>query len=122
VTRTWDLHAHRYDGGRLMHVGPLGFVKAHLLKDPIVAVRAEELEDLGSPEATHYGWEYLDGSRLADGTPHMIQIRAGDKNPTGLLDMCFAYGMKAAIEHGEGRPIALRVAENRDYVVALESS
>ena len=114
MTRTWDLHAHRYDGGRLMHVGPLGFVKAHLLKDPIVAVRADELEDLDSPEATHYGWEYLNDRHFPPGELHMIQIRAGDKNPTALLDMCFAYGMKAAIAHGEGRPLALRVTEQSD--------
>lgn len=116
MTRTWDLHAHRYDNGLLMHVGSLPFVKAHYLDDPIVAVRCEELEDLASPDATHFAWEYLNNKYFPPGDLHMVQIRAGNKNPTGLLDMCFAYGMKAEIERGNGRPIALRVTEKRDAV------
>jgi hypothetical protein len=113
--RTWDLYACRYVSGKFMHIGEKRWVELHQLTEPIVSVRVEEiLDDPIRPDVTHYGWEYTDGSALAQrlaGRPSMIQIRAGEKHPMGLLAMCFPYGLEAQIESGEGRVIALRVTE-----------
>jgi hypothetical protein len=42
----------------------------------------------------------------------MIFPRAKQSNPMMLLDMCFAYGMKVAVDHGEGKPVPLLIIES----------
>lgn len=46
----------------------------------------------------------------------MIHVRVRDQSggrsprrPDVFLDMCFAYGLQAAVEHGDGSVVALRV-------------
>lgn len=118
VGRTWQLWACRYENGKLRHVGSRKWVELHQLAHPVVAVLVEEI--LGDPyadEVTHYGWQYAEGSRYRHGdAPTMIQVRTGNdpadpKRARMLLDMCFAYGIDADIERGEGRMVALRITE-----------
>lgn len=118
VGRTWQLWAYRYESGKLWHIGARKWVELHQLQRPLVAVRVEEI--LGDPYAhdvTHYGWQYVEGSRYRHGdAPTMIHMRAGTdpKDPRRsmmLLAMCFPYGLDAAIEKGDGNVLALRIAE-----------
>jgi hypothetical protein len=118
IGRTWKLWAYLYPdhGGSLRNIGARGWVKLHGLSDPIVPVLVEEvLGDLYAPEVTHYGWEDL---RYPHDAPEMIQVRCGlipsDPRPDRalmLLDMCFAYGVKSAVEHGDGKILALRITQ-----------
>lgn len=118
IGRTWKLWAHRYDtkGGMLRNIGDRWWVKIHGLSEPIVPVLVEEvLGDLFAAEVTHYGWEDLKHPRSA---PSMIQVRCeqtpSDRRPERallLLDMCFAYGVRSAVEHGDGKILGLRVTE-----------
>ena len=111
VGRTWELWAYRYESGKLWHVGQHRWVELHYLKCPIVPVTVEEI--IGDPYAadvTHYGW--LDDEK-PDRAPAMIQVRTGTEPARSMmfLDMCFPYGLKAAIEHGDGSVVALRITE-----------
>lgn len=114
IGRTWDLWAHRYASGKFMHPGARGWVELHGIQEPIVPVLLEEiLDDLYDVEITHYGWENLTHPRKA---PSMVQLRANSdptcpKRALMLLDICFAYGVQAAVDKGEGKILALRITE-----------
>jgi hypothetical protein len=116
--RTWKLWAHRYESGKLWHVGERRWVELHQLPHPLVAVLVEEvLGDPYAPEVTHYGWQYAEGSKYRHGdAPTMIQVRTGwdpsnPKRSMMFLNMCFPYGLDAAIEKGDGKIVALRITE-----------
>lgn len=116
VGRTWALYAHASRGTH-WHLGAKQWVELHGLDDPIVPVLAEEwLGDARAPEVTHYGWEDTD----KPGHVVMIWPRARDDRDRGhdpvptpwmLLGMCFPYGMQVAVDHGDGKMVALRVTE-----------
>lgn len=118
VGRTWKLWAYRYESGAFWHVGEKRWVALHQLSHPLIPVLVEEI--VGDPyaaEVTNYGWQYVEGSQYRHGdAPTMIQIRTGS-DPTNpkralmFLDMCFPYGLAAAIETGDGNIVALRVTE-----------
>lgn len=119
--RAWKLYAYRYEGGLFHHVGERGWVALHQLPHPLVPVLVEEiLGDLYTDAITHYGWQYVEGSRYRHGdAPTMIQIRAGSdpkdpKRALMLLDMCFAYGLAAEIKNGDGDVVALRITERKE--------
>jgi len=124
VGRTWKLWAHRYDSGKLWHVGARKWVELHQLEHPVVAVLVEEV--LGDPyadEVTHYAWQYVEGSRCRHGdVPTMIQVRTGN-DPTNpkrgrmFLDMCFPYGVDASVACGDGNILALRITECQENAV-----
>jgi hypothetical protein len=121
VGRTWQLYAYRYESGTFHHVGAKGWVRLHQLPHPLVPVLVEEiLGDPYVPEVTHYGWQYVEGSQYRHGdAPTMIQIRAGmdpkdPKRSMMLLAMCFAYGLDAELERGEGNVVALRITERKE--------
>ena len=117
VGRTWKLWAHRYGNGELWHIGEHWWVELFGLQDPIVPVLVEIVGDLYSPEVTHYGWMDADPRlRQRDDAPSMIQVRAGNdpanpKRALMLLDMCFAYGVDAAVKDKRGSIVALRITE-----------
>lgn len=120
VGRTWKLWAHRYESGKLWHVGAREWVKLHGLDHPLVAVLVEEiLGDPYAPEVTHYSWQYVEGSKYRHGdVPTMIQVRTGNdpaqpKRALMFLDMCFTYGLGAAIAKGDGNVVALRITERQ---------
>lgn len=118
VGRTWQLWAHRYESGKLWHVGERRWVELHGLSHPLVAVQVEEI--LGDPydtEVTHYGWQYVEGSQYRHGdTPTMIQIRTGSDPQRSMmfLAMCFPYGLDAAIAKGDGNVVAMRITERKE--------
>lgn len=121
VGRTWKLWAYRYESGKLWHVGEQRWVALHQLSHPLVPVLVEEiLDDLYAPEVSHYGWQYVEGSRYRRGdAPTMIQVRTGDdpKDPKrGLmfLSMCFAYGLDVAIGKGDGNVVAMRITVRQE--------
>lgn len=112
--RTWNLYATRSArSGTLQHIGALWWVKLHGLREAIVPVLVEERTD--APEATdvtHYGWEDFETRREA---PSLIYSRTGaPHSPWMLLDMCFPYGLQAAIERGRGQMLALRITERAE--------
>jgi hypothetical protein len=114
VGRTWALWAHRYESGKLWNIGQRPWVELHGLKEPIVPVMVEEI--LGDPymaDVTHYGWQDADKPNRE---PSLIQIRTGTDPVRSMmaLDMCFPYGLKAAIEHGDGSVVALRITERSE--------
>ena len=116
--RTWKLWAYRYENGTYWHIGVRRWVELHQLSRPLVPVLVEEiLGDRYAPEVTHYGWQYAEGSRYRHGdTPTMIQIRTGSdptdpKRALMFLNMCFPYGLDAAIAKGDGAVIAMHIAE-----------
>ena len=118
VGRTWKLWAHRYESGKLWHVGARSWVELHGLAHPIVAVLVEEiLGDPYAPEVTHYGWQYAEGSRYRHGdVPTMIQVRTGSE-PTRarmFLDMCFPGGVDASVARGDGSVVAMRSTERQE--------
>jgi hypothetical protein len=109
--RTWKLWAYRYEGGKLWHVGARQWVTLHQLDRPLVPVLVEEvIGDPYAPEVTHYAWESSDRPERA---PAMVQVRTGKTPGRAMmfLDMCFPYGLKAAIEKGDGKVLALRITE-----------
>ena len=121
VGRTWKLWAHRQESGKLWNIGSRRWVEIHQLSHPIVAVLVEEI--LGDPyaaEITHYGWQYVEGSRYRHGdAPTMIHIRTGNdpkdpKRALMFLNMCFTYGLDAAIKSGDGNVVALRITERQE--------
>ena len=86
-----------------------------------VLVLVEEiLDDPYDPEVTHYGWQHVEGSKYRHGdAPAMIQVRTGSdpKNPKCalmFLDMCFTYGLAAALAAGAGSVVALRISERTE--------
>jgi hypothetical protein len=121
VGRTWKLWAYRYESGKLWHVGEKRWVELHQLACPIVPVLVEEiLGDRFVPEVTHYGWQTTKAHPHWSGDkPSMIQVRGGN-NPANLrralmyLSMCFPYGLDAAIKHGDGDIIGLRITERAE--------
>jgi hypothetical protein len=118
VGHTWKLWAQRFENGTFWHVGARRWVALHGLSHPIVSVLVEEiLSDPYAPEVTHYGWQYAEDSpyRHSD-TPAMIQIRTGSEPPRArmLLNMCFPYGLDAAISKGDGQVVALRITERKE--------
>lgn len=121
VGRTWKLWAHRRDNGTYWNVGARKWVEIHRLDHPIVAVLVEEI--LGDPyadEVTHYAWQYVEGHRYRKGdAPTMIQVRTGNdpadpKRAMMFLNMCFAYGVQASIDSGDGSIVALRITERSE--------
>lgn len=116
--RTWKLWAHRYESGKLLHIGQRRWVEIHQLSCPIVPVLAEEvLGDPYAPEVTHYGWQYVEGSLFRHGdAPTMIQIRASSdpERAMGLLNICFPGGIEGALAKGDGSVVALRITERQD--------
>jgi hypothetical protein len=118
VRRVWKLWAHRYESGKLWHVGDRRWVELHQLPHPLVAVLVEEiLGDPYAPEVTHYGWQYAEGSRYRHGdTPTMIQVRTGSdpKRSMMFLSMCFPCGIDAAIAKGDGNVVAMRITERKE--------
>jgi hypothetical protein len=117
VGRTWQLWVHRYESGKLWNIGQRRWVEIHQLDRPIVPVLVEEiLGDLYAPEVTHYGWQ---AAHRASDTLSMIQVRTGNdpKDPRralSFLDMCFPYGLDAAVKHGDGAVVALRITERSE--------
>ena len=115
VGRSWSLWAHRYESGELWHIGDRGWVELHQLQDPIIHVLVEEiLGDPYVPEVTHYGWQ--DSKDKPGDPPTMIQVRTGTdpsdpRRALMFLNMCFPYGLDAAIKHGDGSLVALRITE-----------
>jgi hypothetical protein len=125
VGRTWKLWAHRYADGALWNVGDRDWVELHGLPDPIVPVLVEEfLGDRYADEVTHYGWEDAPSKRSVfderkDDVPAMIQVRTGNdpQDPNRalmFLQMCFPYGIGAAVERGDGQVIAMRITERSE--------
>jgi hypothetical protein len=119
VGRTWKLWAHRYESGELWHIGDRDWVKLYQLQEPIVHVLVEEiLGDPYDPGVTHYGWQDAEDSQSRhEDPPTMIQIRTGadpsdPKRALMFLNMCFPYGLDAAIERGDGHVVALRITEH----------
>ena len=121
VGRTWQLWAYRYESGKLWHIGARKWVELHQLQHPLVAVLVKEI--LGDPytaEVTHYGWQYVEGSRYRHGdAPTMIHVRTGSdpanpKRARMFLDMCFPYGVDASVERGDGVVAALRITERQE--------
>ena len=119
--RTWKLWAYRYESGALWHVGERKWVELHQLGHPLVAVLAEEiLDDLYADEITHYGGQYVESSCYRHGdTPTMIQARTGNdpkdpKRALMYLDMCFTYGLDAALKSGDGNVVAMRITERQE--------
>jgi len=117
IGRTWQLWATRHENGALWHVGARRWVELHGSQDPIVAVLVEEiLGDDYAPEVTHYGWQDAEDRPLRAGAreyPRMIQVRTGADPERAMmfLRMCFPYGLRAAIDHGDGRVVAMRITE-----------
>ncbi len=117
IGRTWELWACRYESGTFMHVGARRWVELHYLPEPIVPVLVEEvLGDPLAPEVTHYAWEDTDRPRAS---PAMVQRRAHaspgiQRSAWMLLDMCFPYGVKAEVDAGRGKILALRITERAD--------
>lgn len=112
--RTWKLWAYRYEDGKLWHIGKRSWVELHQLSRPLVPVLVEEiLDDLYAPEVTHYGWQENEGKREV---PSMIQVRTGTTVTRSMtfLDMCFPYGLKVAIDRGDGAVVALRITERKE--------
>jgi hypothetical protein len=73
--------------------------------EPIVALTVEEDPDQNAADDVPYwGWEDVD----KPGTFCMIF------HHRKLLQVCFAYGIEAAVEAGKGRPVHLLVTENPD--------
>ncbi len=103
-----------------MHVGGKRYVELHYLPEPVVPVLVEEM--IGDPlaaEVTHYGWD--DAGHPRD-SPSMIQRRCSPKDSEParawmLLDMCFPYGIGAAIRRGEGKMVSLRITRRPDPTV-----
>ena len=121
VGRTWQLWAHRYESGKLWNIGQRRWVEIHQLSCPIVPVLVEEIiGDRFDSEVTHYGWQDAEGRghRHSD-APSMIQVRTGNdlKDPRralSFLSMCFPYGLDAAVKHGDGAVVALRITERSE--------
>jgi hypothetical protein len=114
IGRTWNMWASRYANGALWNTGDRGWVQLHGLSEPTVPVLVEEiLGDVYAPEVTHYGWADTAKYARHDGLPSMIQIRTGTSPDRAmmLLRMCFPYGIESAIQHGEGKVVALRITE-----------
>lgn len=122
VGRTWQLWAHRYESGKLWNVGQRRWVELHQLDHPVVPVLVEEiLGDRFDPAITHYGWQDAEDRKRerASDTPAMIQVRTGNdpKDPRRalmFLDMCFPYGLAAAVKRGDGEVVALRITERSE--------
>jgi len=124
--RTWKLWAHRYESGALWHIGKRGWVEIHQLPHPIVPVLVKEvLGDPYAPEVTHYGWQYVEGSRYRHGdAPTMIQVRSGTtpERAMMMLDMCFPCEIRAMIERGDGNVVALRITERQEEATTPEGT
>jgi hypothetical protein len=106
------MHGHRYKSGEIWNVGSKVWLTtcASLFGNHvIIAVLVEEISEPEGVLVTHYGWEYTH----KPGTLTMIYPRAtSERNkPWMLLDMCFPYGIEAAIKRGEGQMLALRITE-----------
>jgi hypothetical protein len=121
IDRTWKLWAYRHENGKFWHVGERWWVELHQLDHPLVPVLVEEiLGDLYASEITHYGWQYVEGSRYRHGdAPTMIQVRTGNdpkdpKRALMFLSMCFPYGLDAETEKGDGRVVAMRITERQE--------
>jgi hypothetical protein len=119
VGRRWRLWATRrtYASGPVAgeitywHVGTKRWVDLHGSRDPTVPVLLEEvLGNNFAPEVTHYGWEDAEHPREL---PSMIQVRTGASADRAMmfLDMCFPYGLEAALEKKTGWVVALRITE-----------
>lgn len=120
VVNSWNMHAQRYESGDLWNIGHKRWVALH--GDlPIVPVLVEELDvDPLDPSVTHYGWwDFKTDMQDESAKPQMMYPRVGgpdrpDITPWMLLGMCFAHGMKAEIDRGNGRMVALRITEIPD--------
>ena len=90
--RHWDTWAKDYGNNEWRHFGSAFFARMRGGEKPVVAVRL--IEDAEGP---YHGW-----LKTGEDTPCMIW-------PSAIqLEMCFPYGMAAAIGKGGGQPIRLR--------------
>lgn len=113
VGRTWKLWAHRYEDGKLWHVGARRWVQLHDLDQPLVPVVVEEiLGDSYAAEVTHYGW---DDARTDHSVPSMIQIRAGRDPKRAMMMLAMCVGIDAS---NIGNVVPLRIAETQERVTA----
>lgn len=119
IGRTWKLWAHRYEGGKLWHVGARKWVQLHGLDCPLVPVLVEEvLGDRYAADVTHYGWQYAEGSRYRHGdAPTMIQIRAGKDPKRAMMLLALCVGIETATD---GNVVALRITERAAAIEAPE--
>jgi hypothetical protein len=91
---SWELYAHKYKNF-FMHVGPLNYVKAHMLKDEIKKVIVS-LDDNGE----YYGW-----LEKGENTPTMIWPSRAQ------FSMCFPYGYEAEEKRIKGKMVRLKIIE-----------
>ena len=106
---TWQMYAHRYDSGRFHTVGSERYVRNHMLGQPIIKVRVEEVPD-GDETGNAWGWmgfAYLHYE--ADTEPQMIWCTRGQ------FEMCFTYGSAAEVERGKGRVVRLRITAAEEH-------
>ena len=113
VGRTWKLWAHRYEDGKLWHVGARRWVQLHDLDQALVPVVVEEiLGDRYAAEVTHYGW---DDKRADHSAPSMIQIRAGRDPNRALMMLAMCVGIDAS---NIGNVVPLRITEAQEKATA----
>ena len=114
MSRTWNLWAY-YWRGTYWHIGAKNWVELHGLSHPLVAVRVSEHGgDPRDPKVTHYGWEATDKPdkvTMIWPRAHGERVQGEKLTPWMSLDICFAYGIQAAISHGDGKMLSLCITE-----------
>lgn len=111
--RVWKLWAHRYEDGKLWHVGARRWVQLHDLDRPLVPVVVEEiLGDRYAAEITHYGW---DDKRTGHSVPSMIQIRAGLDPKRAMMMLAMCVGIDAS---NIGNVVPLCITETQEKATA----
>ena len=100
--RQWRMYAHRMTssdkGTYYLNFGDKRWVELFHFEEPIVPVLLTEDEN-----GHYYGWMETGEDKPCMIWPSRIQ-----------RDTCFAYGMQAAIDHGKGQPIKLKVEEIKE--------
>lgn len=93
-----EFWAERRPSGKLVH-----FYKASGILTSVCGARPEDVVKVRvheDPEGDYWAWAPSDMPGF-----HMIQTAEY------LLNMCFPYGIKAAVKAGDGRQVRLRVEE-----------